>query len=160
MATPSQSLVFNFVGLPGFNIHNVVFLKQIQITKRTNPNFKFYMIKKPKENSQAKRFQKKPNVVFGLKKPIWQPCGRFVPCIERVLYFLRLCVEPPVRIILGGGGWSELMRIVAHRWSAALRAVVLLLCIFHISSLQLPVLLMVCIVDWITVCILERMHKL
>jgi len=28
MATPSQSLVFNFVGLPGFNIHNVVFLKQ------------------------------------------------------------------------------------------------------------------------------------
>jgi len=33
MATPSQSLVFNFVGLPGFNIHNVVFLKQWKLQK-------------------------------------------------------------------------------------------------------------------------------
>jgi len=56
-------------------------------------------------------------------------------------------------LILGGGGWSELMRIVAHQWSTALRAVVLLLCIVHWSSLQLPIILMVCILEWITVCI-------
>jgi len=34
MAISSQSLVFNFVGLPGFNIHNVVFLKQLKSQKR------------------------------------------------------------------------------------------------------------------------------
>jgi len=81
----------------------------------------------------------------------------FVLRIERVLYFLRQCVEPPVRftVILGGGGWSELVRVVAHWWSATLRAVVLLLCIFHWSSLQLPIILMVCILAWITACILK-----
>jgi len=33
------------------------------------------------------------------------------------------------------------VRVVAHWWSAALRAVVLLLCIFHWSSPQLPIIL-------------------
>jgi len=58
-------------------------------------------------------------------------------------------------LILGGGGWSELVRAVAHYWFAALRAVVLSLCIFNWSTLQLPIILMVCILDWITVCILN-----
>jgi len=46
-------------------------------------------------------------------------------------------------LMLGGEGWRDLVR-VAHWWSAALRAVVLILCMFHWSSLQLPTILMVC----------------
>jgi len=70
MATPSQSLVFNFVGLPGFNIHNVLFLKQWKSQKGQIQISNFLWkksqkkAKTPKENLQAKRFQKKPNLWF------------------------------------------------------------------------------------------------
>jgi len=50
----------------------------MKITKRTNPNFKFSMIKnkkKAKRKFASQTLSKKAKfVVFGLKKPIWQPC--------------------------------------------------------------------------------------
>ena len=72
MATPSQSQVFNFVGLPGFKYSQRSVSKTMKITKRTNPNFKFSMIKKPKKSQKKIRkpnaFKKSQICGFWLKK--------------------------------------------------------------------------------------------
>jgi len=51
--------------------------------------------------------------------------------------------------------WFVLLRASEWRYPAPLCAVVILIYIFHWSFLQLPMILMVCILDWITVCIVD-----
>jgi len=80
MARPSQSLFFNFVGLPGFNIHNVVFLKQWKSQKGQIQISNFLWSKSQKKIRKPNAFKKSQICGFWLKKsqygnpslrPVW-----------------------------------------------------------------------------------------